>query len=150
MGKVSDYLAALISRQIDDHGLVVWYDPQKAYSAFIRRLALRALQGQIMLHRVSSEGKVGIYRIEVGTSSGTGKLKMAGGIDSSIRECLNRAFGFLQGHKVQMGIASVLDTTDLHVEVIDLLANRITCEAGIAFVVAMARPFARLLSLLDW
>ncbi len=87
---------------------------------------------------VSSEGKVGLYRIEVGTSAGTGKLKPAGGVDSSIRECLNRAFGFLQGHKVQMGIASVLDTTDLHVEVIDLLANRITCEAGIAFVAAMA------------
>ncbi len=57
---------------------------------------------------VSAEGKVGLYRIEVGTSAGTGKLKAAGGFDSSIRECVNRAFGFLQGHKVQMGIASVL------------------------------------------
>lgn len=36
-----------------------------------------------------------------------------------------------------MGLGSVFDTTDLHVEVIDLLANRIVCEAGIAFLVAM-------------
>lgn len=37
-----------------------------------------------------------------------------------------------------MGIASVFDTTDFHIEAIDLLTNRITCEAGIAFVVAIA------------
>jgi ATP-dependent Lon protease len=93
---------------------------------------------------VSQEGKVGIYRIEVGTSAGTGKIKIAGGFDTSIRECLNRAYGFLQGHKVQMGIGSALDTTDLHVEVIDLLANRLTCEAGIAFLVAMVSALRKM------
>ncbi len=86
---------------------------------------------------VSDEGKVGLYRIEIGTSAGTGKLRPAGGFDSSIRECLSRAFGFLQGHKVQLGVGAVLDTTDLHVQVIDLLANRIACGAGTAFLVAL-------------
>ena len=28
---------------------------------------------------------------------------------------------FLQGHKAQLGIASVFDSTDMHIEVIDLL-----------------------------
>ncbi len=86
---------------------------------------------------VNDQGKVGLYRVEVGTSAGTGKLKTAGGVDTSMRDCLHRAFGYLQGHKVAMGLGSVFDTTDLHVEVIDLLANRIVCEAGIAFLVAM-------------
>jgi len=93
--------------------------------------------GSVYAASVNPEGKVGLYRIEVGTSAGTGKLKTAGGIEGSIRECLNRAFGYLQGHKVQMGLGNVLDTTDVHVEVIDLLANRISCEAGVAMLVAL-------------
>jgi ATP-dependent Lon protease len=93
--------------------------------------------GCVYAGSVNSEGKAGLYRIEVGTSSGTGKLKLAGGVDSSMRESINRAFGFLQGNKVPLGIGSALDTTDLHIEAIDLLANRITCEAGIAVLVAI-------------
>jgi ATP-dependent Lon protease len=86
---------------------------------------------------VNAEGKAGLYRIEVGVSAGTGKLKLAGGIESRMKESALRAFAFLQGHKVPMGIASVLDTTDFHVEAIDLLGNQVTCEAGIALVVAV-------------
>ncbi len=93
--------------------------------------------GSLYAASVNHEGKVGLYRVEVGISGGTGKLKTAGGVDSSMRDCLNRAFGYLQGHKVQLGLGSVFDTTDMHVEVIDLLANRISCEAGIAFLVAL-------------
>lgn len=94
--------------------------------------------GSVYAASVNSAGKVGLYRIEVGISAGTGKLKHAGGADGSLREAIGRAFGFLQGHKVPMGIASVFDTTDFHIEAIDLLTNRITCEAGIAVVVAIA------------
>lgn len=86
---------------------------------------------------VNQEGKVGLYRIEVGVSSGTGKLKLAGGLQSHMKESAQRAFAFLQGHKVPMGIASVFDTTDFHVESIDLLGNKVICEAGVAFIVAI-------------
>jgi ATP-dependent Lon protease len=93
--------------------------------------------GSVYAASVNDAGKVGLYRVEVGVSAGTGKLKTAGGVDSSIRDCLNRAFGYLQGHKVQLGLGSVFDTTDMHFQVIDLLANRISCEAGVAFLVAL-------------
>ena len=86
---------------------------------------------------VNFEGKVGLYRIEVGVSSGTGKLKLAGGLQRQMKESAQRAFAFLQGHKVPMGIASVFDTTDFHVESIDLLGNKIICEPGVAFIVAI-------------
>ena len=86
---------------------------------------------------VNPEGKVGLYRIEVGVSSGTGKLKLAGGLQNQMKESVQRAFAFLQGHKVPMGIASVFDTTDFHVESIDLFGNKIICEAGVAFIVAI-------------
>jgi ATP-dependent Lon protease len=93
--------------------------------------------GSVYAVSVNDAGKVGLYRIEVGISAGTGKLKTAGGVDSSMKDCLNRAFGYLQGHKVKLGVGGAFDTSDMHVEVIDLLANRISCEAGIAFLVAL-------------
>jgi ATP-dependent Lon protease len=36
-----------------------------------------------------------------------------------------------------MGIAQAFDTTDVHVEAIDLLTNRVSCDVGIALVVAI-------------
>jgi len=50
---------------------------------------------------------------------------------------MQRAFAYLQGHKVNMGIAQVFDTSDFHVEAIDLLGNRIPCEVGVALAVAV-------------
>jgi ATP-dependent Lon protease len=93
--------------------------------------------GSVYAASVNHDGKVALCRLEVGVSVGTGKLRLAGGIDSTTREAVSRAFAFLQGHKVQIGIASVFDTTDFHVEAIDLLANRLSCEAGIALLVAV-------------
>ena len=86
---------------------------------------------------VDDQGKVGLYRLEVGCSPGTGKLKIAGGLDSTMKESIRRAFAYIQGHKVAMGIAQPFDTTDFHVEAIDLLTNRVSCDAGIALVVAI-------------
>jgi ATP-dependent Lon protease len=36
-----------------------------------------------------------------------------------------------------MGVGQQVDTTDFHVEAIDLLSNQVSCEAGIALVVAI-------------
>ena len=44
---------------------------------------------------------------------------------------------YLNGHKVAMGIGQPVDMTDFHVEGIDLLANRVPCECGIALIVAV-------------
>jgi ATP-dependent Lon protease len=93
--------------------------------------------GSVYAASVTADGKVGLWRVEVGVSVGSGKLKTAGGIDSSTKESASRAFAYLQGHKVEMGIADVFDNTDFHVEAIDLSASRLSCEAGIAFLVAI-------------
>lgn len=93
--------------------------------------------GSVYTTSVDDQGKVGLYRLEVGSSPGTGKLRVAGGIDSAMKESINRAFAYIQGHKVNMGIAQVFDTTDFHVEAIDLLTNRVACDVGIALVVAL-------------
>ena len=93
--------------------------------------------GSVYTASVDDQAKVGLYRIEVGCSPGTGKLKVAGGLDSAMKEAIQRAFAYIQGHKVNMGIAQGFDTTDFHVEAIDLLTNRISCDAGVALVVAI-------------
>src|ERR1051325_7768870 len=91
--------------------------------------------GSVYTASVDDQGRVGLYRLEVGCAPGTGKLKITGGADGVMRESLQRAFAYTQGHKVEMGLAQLFDTTDFHVQAIDLLANRVPCEAGVAFVI---------------
>ena len=82
---------------------------------------------------LTSEGTVGLFRIEVSVSGGTGKLKAAGGVSGAVKQSLQRAFAYMQSNKGELGIGRDLDTSDLHVEVIDLLANRVEAEIGIGF-----------------
>ncbi len=93
--------------------------------------------GSVYTASVDDQGKVGLYRLEVGCSPGTGKLKIAGGVEGPMKESIQRAYAYLMGQKGKMGIAQSVDTTDFHVEAIDLLSNRVPCEAGMALVVAV-------------
>jgi ATP-dependent Lon protease len=99
--------------------------------------------GSVYTASVDDQAKVGLYRLEVGLSPGTGKLKIAGGIEGPMRESINRAFAYLMGQKVKMGVGQQVDTTDFHVEAIDLLNNHVPCEAGIALVVAIYSALKR-------
>jgi ATP-dependent Lon protease len=92
--------------------------------------------GTVYTAGVTSDGTVGLYRLEVSVSSGTGKLKMAGGLGGAMKESVQRAFSYIQAKKSELGIARDVDTSDLHVEVIDLLGNRVEAELGVAFFVA--------------
>lgn len=92
--------------------------------------------GTIYTASVSNDGSVGLYRLEVTLSNGTGKLKLAGGIGGDMKESINRAFSYLLSNKTALGVAREVDTSDFHVESIDLLGNRIESEVGVAFIVA--------------
>ena len=93
--------------------------------------------GSVYTASVDTSGKVGLYRLETGCASGSGKLKITGGIDTAMKESLQRAFAYIQGNKVDMGIAQNFVLTDFHIEAIDLLGNHISCNAGVALVVAV-------------
>lgn len=92
--------------------------------------------GTVYTAGVTSDGTVGLYRLEVSTSNGTGKLKLAGGVTGATKESVQRAFSYLQTRKSELGIARDFDLSDFHVEVIDLLGNRVEAEVGVAFVVS--------------
>jgi ATP-dependent Lon protease len=92
--------------------------------------------GTVYSASVSGDGTVGLYRIEVTQSSGTGRLKPAGGISGATKESVQRAFSNLLANKGAFGVAREVDTSDFHVEVIDLLGNKVEGELGVAFFVA--------------
>jgi ATP-dependent Lon protease len=99
--------------------------------------------GTVYTAGVTSEGTVGLFRLEVSVLAGTGKLKMAGGVSGAMKESIQRAFGYMQGKKSELGVARELDTSDMHVEAIDLLGNRVEAEVGVAFFVAACSALRR-------
>jgi ATP-dependent Lon protease len=92
--------------------------------------------GTVYTAGVTADGTVGLYRVEVSISTGTGKLKAAGGVAGAMKESVQRAFSYLLSKKADLGLAREVDTSDVHVEVIDLLNNRVEAEVGVAFFVA--------------
>jgi ATP-dependent Lon protease len=99
--------------------------------------------GSVYAASVDDQGKAGIYRLEVGCSGGTGNLKLAGGIEGAMKESIQRAFSYLQSNKMRLGIAHDFDNTEFHVEAIDLLQNRVSCECGVALIVAIISAIKR-------
>lgn len=92
--------------------------------------------GAVYTASVSPDGTVGLYRLEVAVSAGNGKLKMAGRVSGAMKESIQRAFSYLTARKVEFGLGREIDIADLHVEVLDLLNNRVEAEMGVAFFVA--------------
>jgi ATP-dependent Lon protease len=92
--------------------------------------------GTLYTASVSGDGTAGLYRIEVSLSAGSGKLKAAGGIAGSTKESIGRAFSYLLANKTAFGVGREVDTQDFHVEVIDLLGNKVAAEIGVAFFIA--------------
>ena len=92
--------------------------------------------GTIYLASVGPDGTVGLYRVEVSLSAGTGKLKPAGGVSGSMKEAVSRAFSHLLANKTAFGTGGEVDTSDFRVEVIDLPGNKAGAEIGVGFFVA--------------
>ena len=69
-------------------------------------------------------------------SSGTGKLTLAGRVAGAMKDSAQRAFSFLQAKKTDLGIARDLDVSDVDLDAIDLLVNRVEAEFGVAFFLA--------------
>ncbi len=92
--------------------------------------------GAVYSAAVGGDGTVGLYRIEVTLSAGTGKLKLAGGVSGAAKESVQRAFSYLDANKAAFGVGREVDTSDVHVEVLDLLGNKVAAELGVGFFVA--------------
>lgn len=111
--------------------------------------------GSVYTATVVADGTVGMYRVEVSVSSGSGKLRTAGGVTGMTKESIGRAFSYMLAKKGELSIARELDVSDLHVEVIDLMNNHVEGEIGLGFFIAAfsalkkAPPVAAMLVLGD-
>lgn len=92
--------------------------------------------GSVYTGAIGADGTVGLYRLEVTITAGTGKLKTAGGVRGTMKESISRAFSYLLSKKVEFGMGREIDNSDFHVESIDLLNNGVEAEVGVAFFVA--------------
>ncbi len=92
--------------------------------------------GTVYTASVGQDGTVGMFRVEVSVAAGGGKLRTAGGVNGATKESVSRAFGYMLARKNELGIGKEIDVSDLHVEVIDLLNNRVEGEIGLAFLIA--------------
>lgn len=99
--------------------------------------------GTVYTAGVADDSTVALYRVEVNVSAGSSKLKLAGGVSGAMKESIQRAFAYLVSKKVELGLAHDLDRSDLYVEVIDLLGNRIEADLGVAFFVACCSAVRR-------
>jgi ATP-dependent Lon protease len=51
--------------------------------------------GSVYAASVATDGAVGLFRIEVSISTGSAKLRTAGGISGITTESINRAFSYM-------------------------------------------------------
>jgi ATP-dependent Lon protease len=84
-----------------------------------------------------TESHVGLFRLEVTLTPGTGKVRTPSGLDASLKESLNRAVAYLQNVKTRLGIDALLAQKDIYAEAVDLSGGHVECACGVAFYVAI-------------
>jgi len=93
--------------------------------------------GTVYTAAADGQARVGLFRLEIAITAGTGKLRAPGGLEPPLKESLNRAFTYLQSVKDRLGLTPMLAQKDIQAEAIDLSGGRVDCACGVAFYVAM-------------
>jgi ATP-dependent Lon protease len=93
--------------------------------------------GSVYTAAADSDAKVGLFRLEVSITPGTGKIRTPAGLEKGLKESLNRAVSYLQAVKDRLGITPLLAQKDIYAEAVDLSGARIECACGVAFFVAI-------------
>jgi ATP-dependent Lon protease len=93
--------------------------------------------GNVYTVAADDQSRLGLFRMEVAITAGTGKLRTPSGLESGLKEALNRAFAYLLSVKDKLGLNPLLAQKDIQVEAIDLTGSRVECPSGVAFYVAI-------------
>jgi len=93
--------------------------------------------GTVYTAAADAEGKVGLFRLEVTVTPGTGKLRTPSGLNRGFKESLQRAYSYLMGVKEGLGLSELLAQKDIYVESVDLSGGYVECPCGVAFFVAI-------------
>jgi len=93
--------------------------------------------GSVYTVSADGDGKVGLFRLEVSLTAGTGKIRTPAGLEKGLKESLNRAASYWQSVKDKLGLASSLAQKDIYTEAVDLTGAKVECACGVAFFVAI-------------
>ena len=93
--------------------------------------------GSVYTAAAGPESKVGLFRLEVTLTAGTGKVRTPAGLEKGLKESLNRAVSYLDSVKDRLSLTPLLAQKDICAEAVDLSGARIEAACGVAFFVAL-------------
>jgi len=93
--------------------------------------------GSVYAVDLTSADTVALLRIEVSRMSGSGKLRITGSPDRTMKESVITAFNYIRANKARLGIERDLESYDFHVQIVDLTHSKESVQAGVAFFVAL-------------
>jgi ATP-dependent Lon protease len=83
--------------------------------------------GSVYTAAADAEGKVGLFRLEVTLTAGTGKVRTPAGLEKGLKESLNRAVSYLQSIKEKLGLGPTLAQKDICAEAVDRMRRCFLC-----------------------
>jgi len=83
------------------------------------------------------DGRLVIFRVEVQSSKGSGKLRIAGATSRAIRDAVQMAQTYLKSEAPRLGLRKNPNDYDLHVQLVNLMQSKEGSETGVAFFVAI-------------
>lgn len=93
--------------------------------------------GSVYTAAMDEQSRVGLFRLEVNLTPGSGKLRVPSGLEKGLKESLNRAIAYLQSVKDRVGLTPLLAQKDIVAEAVDLSGGHVECACGVAFFVAL-------------
>ncbi len=93
--------------------------------------------GSVYTAALTDGDKVALHRIEISRMTGSGKLRITGNPDRTMKDSIITAFDYVRSRQRQLGIERDISSYDFHVQIVDLMASKEGSEAGVAFFVAL-------------
>lgn len=93
--------------------------------------------GSVYTAALTDSETVALHRIEVSRMSGSGKLRVTGNPDRTMKESIVTAFDHVRANKATLGIERDIESYDFHVQIVDLMKTKEGSQGGVAFFVAL-------------
>ncbi len=93
--------------------------------------------GSIYTAALTDNDTVALHRIEVSRMIGSGRLRITGSPDRSMKESIITAFDYIKAQRAHLGIERDLGSYDFHVQIVDLMQAKGGSQGGVAFFVAL-------------
>ena len=93
--------------------------------------------GSVYTAVVTNSDTVALHRIEVNRMSGSGKLRITGSPDRTMKDSIITAYDFVRANKNNLGIERDISSYDYHVQIVDLMQSKEGSQGGVAFFVAL-------------